>query len=67
MPNGAEIMDLLFGLRARHGAKLVLVTHAPELAARCDRVLRLADSAVVEPVLAARLRLVPGDHFRLGA
>ncbi|MEO0828884.1 MAG: ATP-binding cassette domain-containing protein [Pseudomonadota bacterium] len=41
--NGQSIMDLLFGLRDLHGATLVLVTHAPELAARCDRVLRLAD------------------------
>ena len=40
--NGAAIMDLLFGLRDRQGATLVLVTHAPELAARCDRVIRLA-------------------------
>jgi putative ABC transport system ATP-binding protein len=37
------IMDLLFGLRDRHGATLVLVTHAPDLAARCDRVVRLRD------------------------
>ena len=36
-------MDLLFGLNARHAATLVLVTHAPELAARCDRVVRLFD------------------------
>ncbi|MBK8440298.1 MAG: ATP-binding cassette domain-containing protein [Rhodobacter sp.] len=41
--NGQAIMDLLFDLRDRHGATLVLVTHAPELAARCDRVIRLAD------------------------
>lgn len=45
--NGAAIMDLLFGLRDRHGATLVLVTHAPELAARCDRVVRLADGQVL--------------------
>jgi putative ABC transport system ATP-binding protein len=44
--NGAAIMDLLFGLRDRHGATLVMVTHAPELAARCDRVLRLADGVL---------------------
>ncbi|MCB1336036.1 MAG: ATP-binding cassette domain-containing protein [Maritimibacter sp.] len=43
---GAQIMDLLFGLRDRHGATLVLVTHAPELAGRCDRVMRLADGRV---------------------
>ena len=45
--NGAAVMDLLFGLRDRHGATLVLVTHAAELAARCDRVLRLADGRIV--------------------
>lgn len=44
--NGAAIMDLLFGLRDRHGATLVLVTHAPELAARCDRVVQIADGRV---------------------
>ncbi len=44
--NGAAIMDLLFGLRDRHGATLVLVTHAPDLAARCDRVLRLRDGRI---------------------
>ncbi len=44
--NGEAIMDMLFGLRDRYGATLVLVTHAPELAARCDRVVRLADGRV---------------------
>ncbi|TCP62297.1 putative ABC transport system ATP-binding protein [Rhodovulum bhavnagarense] len=44
--NGAAIMDLLFGLRDRHGATLVLVTHAADLAARCDRIVRLADGRV---------------------
>jgi putative ABC transport system ATP-binding protein len=44
--NGAAIMDLLFGLRDRHGATLVLVTHAPDLAARCDRVVRLVDGRI---------------------
>lgn len=50
--NGAAIMDLLFGLRDRHGATLVLVTHARELADRCDRVVRLVDGRVAEPVAA---------------
>ncbi len=40
---GQIIMDLLFGLRDRHGSTLVLVTHAPDLAARCDRTVRLVD------------------------
>ena len=45
-PNGQAIMDMLFGLRDRHGATLVLVTHAPDLAQRCDRVVRLRDGAL---------------------
>ena len=44
--NGGAIMDLLFHLRDRHGATLVLVTHAPSLAARCDRVVRLRDGRI---------------------
>ncbi|MFC3084809.1 ABC transporter ATP-binding protein [Tabrizicola soli] len=51
--NGQAIMDLLFSLRDRHGATLVLVTHAPELAARCDRIIRLADG-----------RLAPETHAK---
>ena len=44
--NGAAIMELLFGLRDRFGATLILVTHAQELAARCDRVVRLLDGRI---------------------
>lgn len=47
--NGAAIMDLLFGLRDKHGATLVLVTHSNALAARCDRVIRLEDGHIAEP------------------
>ncbi|SFD25150.1 ABC transporter ATP-binding protein [Tropicimonas isoalkanivorans] len=43
---GEAIMELLFGLRDRHGATLILVTHAPDLAARCDRILRLSDGRI---------------------
>ncbi|KIC15582.1 ABC transporter, partial [Leisingera sp. ANG-Vp] len=44
--NGEAVMDLLFGLRDRYGATLVMVTHAPELASRCDRVIRLRDGRI---------------------
>ena len=44
--NGAAIMDMLFGLRDRHGATLVMVTHSSELANRCDRVVRLRDGRI---------------------
>ena len=39
-------MDMLFGLRDRHGATLVLVTHSGDLARRCDRVIRLRDGQI---------------------
>jgi putative ABC transport system ATP-binding protein len=38
---GASIIELLFELNAHHGTTLVLVTHDPALAERCQRVLRL--------------------------
>jgi putative ABC transport system ATP-binding protein len=47
---GEAIVKLLMELRDRHGATLVLVTHAPELASRCDREIRLRDGRVAEPV-----------------
>ncbi len=50
---GAAIMDLLFDLNTRHGATLILVTHAPELAARCQRIIRLADGRIASPESAA--------------
>jgi putative ABC transport system ATP-binding protein len=38
---GESIVDLLFALKRDRGSTLVLVTHDPALAARCDRTLRL--------------------------
>ena len=49
---GEMVMDLLFDLRDKYGATLILVTHAPELAARCDRVVQLRDGQVMSDSLA---------------
>ena len=38
---GLNVMDLLFGLLKSKGIALVLVTHDPECAERCERVLTL--------------------------
>jgi putative ABC transport system ATP-binding protein len=51
--NGAAIMDLLFGLRDKHGATLVLATHSNTLAARCDRVIHLEDGYITSQQLDA--------------
>ena len=44
---GASIMDLLFDRRAATGATLVIITHDPVLAARCDRIVELGDGVIV--------------------
>jgi len=44
--NGQMIMDLMFDLRDRYDITLVMVTHAPELAARCNRIIPLRDGRI---------------------
>ena len=46
--NGEAIVELLFGLRDKHGATLVLVTHSHSLARKCDRVVRLRDGRIAD-------------------
>ncbi len=53
---GLQIVDLLFRMKHERGATLVLVTHDADLAARCDRTIRLRSGRIesgkgVEPVL----------------
>jgi putative ABC transport system ATP-binding protein len=45
---GAAIIDLLFERRMALGATLLIITHDPVLAARCDRVITMQDGHVVE-------------------
>ncbi|MBH1961033.1 MAG: ABC transporter ATP-binding protein [Rhodocyclales bacterium] len=44
---GAQIIELMFAMNAEAGTTLVLVTHDPQLAQRCDRTLRLANGQLV--------------------
>lgn len=44
---GALVEDLLFSLNQVHGITLVIVTHDPDLAARCDRQLFIRDGREV--------------------
>ncbi len=43
---GRAVMELLFALRQSTGATLLLITHDEALAARCDRVIAMADGRI---------------------
>lgn len=47
---GAAILDLLLDLRAQRGTTILLATHDPVVAARCDRLVRLQDGHVTDDV-----------------
>jgi putative ABC transport system ATP-binding protein len=49
----AEVLGLLRRFNQEHGQTFILVTHDPEVAAACDRVVRMRDGRVREPSLAA--------------
>jgi putative ABC transport system ATP-binding protein len=44
---GAKIEDLLFELNKTKGITLIIVTHDPDLAARCDRKIQISDGRLV--------------------
>jgi len=49
---GSAVIDLLFDRRASTDATLVIITHDPSLADRCDRVVEMRDGRIIsEPVL----------------
>ena len=44
---GESVMDLMFALREQRGSTLMLITHDPDLADRCGRIVHIADGQVV--------------------
>jgi putative ABC transport system ATP-binding protein len=46
---GKQIIELLFAGHAKRGSTLVLVTHDPALAVRCDRAVRLRSGRIDGP------------------
>ncbi|WP_282604893.1 ABC transporter ATP-binding protein [Pelagibius sp. Alg239-R121] len=45
---GEAVIELLFDLQKGHGTTLVLITHDPQLAARCSRTVKLLDGLIVD-------------------
>jgi putative ABC transport system ATP-binding protein len=48
LANARHVAELIFTLAAETGAALVVVTHEESLAARADRIVRMADGRVAE-------------------
>jgi len=44
--SGDQVFDLLTELQRRHRATVVLVTHNPDIARRCGRLLHLEDGVL---------------------
>lgn len=44
---GAAVIDLLFARRAAANATLVIITHDPSLASRCDRIVEMRDGRII--------------------
>jgi putative ABC transport system ATP-binding protein len=49
---GADVIDLLSGLAAMHGATVVVATHDAELAARAPKRLAMRDGKILSPISA---------------
>lgn len=47
---GAGVMDLLIDLRRDRGMTVIVATHDPVIASRCDRIVRLRDGRVLDDV-----------------
>lgn len=50
----ADLMELLLNLRMQRRMTLVVATHDPVIASRCDRVVRLLDGGILDDVPVAR-------------
>ena len=51
--NGKRVIDLLFELNQHSGAALVLVTHDPQLASRCQHHLELHEGKIINKTFTA--------------
>jgi putative ABC transport system ATP-binding protein len=54
---GSSIVDLLFRLKEKKGATLVLVTHDLGLARRCDRMVRIRSGVIEDAAETVRLKV----------
>ncbi len=51
--NADAIMELIIGLNQKHQQTFVIVTHAPDIAARCHRIIHMRDGKIVREEIPA--------------
>jgi putative ABC transport system ATP-binding protein len=62
--NAAEILGLLARLHEEHQMTVILASHDPQVAARCERLIRLRDGAVIDDIELAGDGLSAEDVIR---
>jgi putative ABC transport system ATP-binding protein len=48
--NASEVLQLLSKLREKHDVTMIIATHDPQVAAHCERLIRLRDGAVTDDI-----------------
>jgi putative ABC transport system ATP-binding protein len=64
--NAAEILSLLAALREERQVTVLLASHDPQIAARCERLIRLRDGAIVDDIQLAGSYPVEDTIRRVG-
>jgi putative ABC transport system ATP-binding protein len=60
------ILDPLASLRRENQMTVIIATHDPQIAARCDRLIRLRDGAVIDDIEIAGGQPVDETILRVG-
>jgi len=63
---GKKIVDLLFGLNKKRGVTLIIVTHDEDLAALCDRQVRIVDGKITSETKTRQARTLKTTAIREG-
>ncbi len=58
--SGAEIMELFHQMHTQQGLTIVMVTHDPDIAAQCERVIHIRDGKIIGDEHNGDRRKVPG-------
>ncbi|MEJ5198981.1 MAG: hypothetical protein WHX53_08665, partial [Anaerolineae bacterium] len=58
--SGAEIMELFHRMHVEQGLTIVMVTHDPDIAAQCERVVHIRDGKIIGDERNGDRRRVPG-------